>query len=94
MANKTAPPAKERTGRVGQGRQIVIPREIFKRLNLHEGDVVAFAEEQGAVLVRPRAVVVDTRLTVEEAKAVRRGEAQLKRGNSKAWREVKHALAR
>jgi hypothetical protein len=31
-------------------------------------------------------------LTAAEAKIVRRGEAQLKRGESKPWREVKDAL--
>jgi hypothetical protein len=33
-------------------------------------------------------------LTSEEAKLVRRGEAQLKRGASMPWRAVKHALSR
>ena len=36
----------------------------------------------------------DDSLTPAEAKAVRRGEAQLKRGQSKPWRAVKHALGR
>jgi hypothetical protein len=31
-------------------------------------------------------------LTPSEAKLVRRGETQLKRGKSKPWRVVKHAL--
>ena len=33
-------------------------------------------------------------LTPAEAKLVRRGEAQIKRGESKPWRDVKHALSR
>jgi hypothetical protein len=33
-------------------------------------------------------------LTAAEAKIVRRGEAQLKLGESKPWRAVKHALSR
>lgn len=44
MATKTAPTTKERIGRVGQRRQVVIPRDIFERLNMHEGDFVAFAQ--------------------------------------------------
>ena len=41
-----------------------------------------------------RAVDPDDALTPAEAKIVRRGEAQLKRGESKPWRVVKHALPR
>ncbi len=56
---------------------------------------MAFREKPGGVLLKPKRVIDrgDT-LTPEEAKIVRRGEAQLKRGQSKPWRDVKHALAR
>jgi hypothetical protein len=66
MAIKSAT-TRERVGRAGQRRQVVIPREM------HDPD--------------------DT-LTPPEAEVVRRGEAQFKRGRSKPWRDVKHALAR
>jgi hypothetical protein len=36
----------------------------------------------------------DDTLTATEARVVGRGEAQLKRGESKAWRAVKHDLER
>ena len=36
----------------------------------------------------------DGTLSPKEAKIVRRGEAQLKRGESKSWRAVKDALPR
>jgi bifunctional DNA-binding transcriptional regulator/antitoxin component of YhaV-PrlF toxin-antitoxin module len=36
---------QERTGRVGQRRQVVIPREILEILKLQAGDLVAFAEQ-------------------------------------------------
>lgn len=86
---------QERTGRVGQRRQVVIPREILETLKLRAGDVVAFAEQKNGVLIKPkRKVHPDDTLTPAEAKIVRRGEAQLKRGESKPWREVKHALSR
>ena len=97
MATKTPMATKERIGRVGQRRQVVIPREIFEKLNMREGDFVAFAAERGGVLMKPKRVVDRddaTTLTAEEAKIVRRGEAQLKRGQSKSWRDVKNALAR
>ena len=50
-----------------------------------------------AVTILPKPLVaqdLDDTLTAAEAKIVRRGEAQLKRGKSKPWRDVKHALAR
>jgi len=86
---------RERIGRVGQRRQVVIPREMLEALNLQEGDFVAFAERKNGVLIKAKRLVdSDDSLTPAEAKVVRRGEAQLKRGQSKPWRAVKHALAR
>lgn len=94
MAHK-ARPVQEQVGRVGQRRQVVIPREILETLNLRAGDFVAFAQRKNGVLIKPKRLdgSEDT-LTVAEAKLVREGEAQLKRGESKPWREVKHALPR
>jgi hypothetical protein len=40
------------------------------------------------------AQALDDTLTAAEVKIVRRGEAQLKRGKSKPWRDVKPALVR
>jgi AbrB family looped-hinge helix DNA binding protein len=88
-------PTQERVGRVGQRRQVVIPREILETLKLQAGDSVAFTEQKNGVLIKPkRAVAPDDTLSPEEAKIVRRGEAQLKRGESKPWRVIKHALPR
>jgi len=95
MAGKTAT-TEERIARVGQGRQVVIPREILDTLKIQKGDFVAITKQQNGVLIkkRKRAVDPDDTLTAAEAKIVRRGEAQLKRGESKPWRVVKHALSR
>ncbi len=41
-----------------------------------------------------RLVQPDNTLSSSEAKSIRRGEAQLKRGESKPWRVLKHALPR
>ena len=85
---------QKRTGRVSQRRQLVIPREILETLKLEAGDLVEFAPHKNGVLIKPkRAVDPDEALTPAEAKIVRRGEAQLKRGESKSWRAVKHALS-
>jgi AbrB family looped-hinge helix DNA binding protein len=86
---------QERTGRVGQRRQVVIPQKILATLKLREGDLVAFSQQKNGVLIKPKRMVdLDDTLTLAEAKLVRRGEAQLKRGESKSWREVKDALSR
>jgi hypothetical protein len=55
---------------------------------------VAFCAHRNGVLLKPKRVVDpgDT-LTPAEAKIVRRGLAQLKRGESKPWRLVKDALS-
>ena len=94
MAPKTTATA-ERIGRVGQRRQLVIPREMLETLNIQEGDFVAFSQHENGVLIKPKRLVdPDDVLTPTEAKLVRRGEAQLKRGESKPWRAVKNELAR
>jgi AbrB family looped-hinge helix DNA binding protein len=89
------PSTLERIARVGQRRQVVIPREILETLKLQAGDFVAFAEQKNGVLIKPKRMAdADDTLSPAEAKIVRRGEAQLKRGDSKSWRAVKHALSR
>ena len=94
MAGKIST-SQERIGRVGQRRQVVIPREMLETLKLQEGDFVAFAQQKNGVLIKPKRLVdPDDVLTPLEAKMVRRGEAQLKRGELKSWRVVKHALSR
>jgi hypothetical protein len=56
---------------------------------------VAFTEQKNGVLIKAkRTVDSNDTLTPAEAKIVRRGEAQLKRGDSKPWRAVKNALSR
>jgi AbrB family looped-hinge helix DNA binding protein len=94
MAGKTI--TRERIVRVGQRRQVVIPREILETLKIREGDLVAITKQQNGVLIKKSKRVVDPEdiLTPSEAKIVRRGEEQLERGESKPWRVVKHALSR
>jgi bifunctional DNA-binding transcriptional regulator/antitoxin component of YhaV-PrlF toxin-antitoxin module len=75
MASKTA--TAEKVARVGQRRQVVIPREMLDTLNIHEE--------------AKRLADFDTTLTPQEAKMVRRGMKQIKDGRFKLWRDVKHA---
>lgn len=86
---------QERVGRVGPRHEVVIPREILDSLKLQAGDLVAFTERKNGVLIKPKPKVrADEDLSPEEAKIVRRGEAQLRRGESKSWRVLKNALPR
>jgi len=81
--------------RVGQRRQVVIPKEVCEKLGLHEGDFVEVTSIQGAVVIRPKRLVdLDDVLTPEEETLVRKGEGQLKRGRSVAWANVKTQLKR
>ncbi len=76
--------------RIGQRRQVVIPKEVCEELGLHEGDFVEVTSTQGAVVIRPKRLVdPDDVLTPEEEGIVRKGEAQLKRGRSVAWANLK-----
>lgn len=44
MASRTST-TEERIGRVGQRRQVVIPRELLEHLNMRVGDFVAFSRK-------------------------------------------------
>lgn len=79
--------------RLGQRRQVVIPKEICDRLGLQEGDFVEVGVEKRAVVVKPKKLVdADDILSPDEEKLVRQGEAQLKKGKSLPWKEVKRRL--
>jgi AbrB family looped-hinge helix DNA binding protein len=80
--------------KLGQRRQVVIPKEICEELGLHEGDFVEVTSTEGLVIIKPKKVVdADDVLTPEEAKLVRKGEAQLKKGEHVAWDDVKTQLS-
>jgi len=94
MTPKTAA-TRERIGRVGQRRQVVIPREMLESLRLREGDFVAFSRQVNGVLVKPKRLVdPDDVLTPAEAKKVRQGTEQIKAGRFKLWRDAKDELDR
>ena len=81
--------------RIGQRRQVVIPKRLFEVLQLQEGDFVEVTAERGRLEMRPKRLVdVGDVLTKSEAANVRRGEAQLKAGRSRPWRALKHDLGR
>jgi AbrB family looped-hinge helix DNA binding protein len=81
--------------RIGQRRQVVIPKRLFEVLQLQEGDFMEVTVERGRLEMRPKRLVdMGDVLTKSEAAKVRRGEAQLKAGRSKPWRALKHDLGR
>ncbi len=77
---------------------LVVPDRVRREAGFKIGDRVEFKVSRGAVTILPKPAVIqdlDDTMTLAEAKIVRRGRSlQLKRGKSKPWRAVKHALAR
>ena len=80
-------------GKIGQRRQVVIPKEIFDELGLQVGDFVEVKQVKGTVVIKPKKLVdAEDVLTPAEEEIVRKGEVELRQGKSKPWRKVKHEL--
>jgi AbrB family looped-hinge helix DNA binding protein len=79
--------------KLGQRRQVVIPKDICDELGLEEGDFVEVTSAEGHVVIKPKKLVdaADV-LTPEEEKIVRKGEAELKKGKHVPWDDLKHTL--
>jgi AbrB family looped-hinge helix DNA binding protein len=93
MSVKSSASVREPVGRVGQRRQVVIPREIFASLRMREGDFVAFTKKGNGVLVKPKRLVdPDDVLTPAEARKLRVGLRQTKEGKTRPWADVKRDL--
>ena len=93
MATKTSAPTRPPIGRVGQRRQVVIPREISDALNIREGDFVAFTKQSNGVLIKPKKPIdADDVLTSAEEKKVRHGMKQVKEGKTRPWAQIKDEL--
>lgn len=76
--------------KIGQRRQVVIPKEICEDLGIKEGDFVEVKENKGTVLIKPKKLVdSDDILTPEEESLIRKGEKQLKRGEYVLWDDLK-----
>jgi AbrB family looped-hinge helix DNA binding protein len=81
--------------RLGQRRQVVIPKEVCAELGLEEGDFLEVRSSKGAVVIkRKKPVDPDDILTAEEAALVRKGEQQLARGESITLDDLERALDR
>jgi len=94
MATKAAS-TKERIGRVGQRRQVVIPRDMLETLQLQEGDFVAFSRQANGVLVKPKRVVdPDDVLTPEESALVKKAEREMRQGKYVTLAQLRHDMDR
>lgn len=79
--------------KVGQRRQVVIPKEICEDLGLKEGDFVEVKESKGSVLIRPKRLVDSDDILTPEAEAlIRKGEAQLKKGEYVSWDDLQRKI--
>ena len=82
-------------GKLGQRRQVVIPKDICDALGLNVGDYVEVNRVKGTVVIKPKKLVdADDVLTPEEEATVMKGEAELRQGKSKSWSQIKHELGR
>ncbi len=84
---------KTSVSRVGKRRQVVIPKRVCEALGLQEGDFVEVQRARGAVLIKPKKLVdADDVLSPKEETLVRRGEAQLRRGEYVTLDQLRHEL--
>jgi AbrB family looped-hinge helix DNA binding protein len=93
MAPKAAT-TEEKIGRVGQRRQIVIPRELAETLNIREGDFVAFRRQANGVLIKPKRVVdPDDLLTPEESALIAKARREMRAGKYVTLAQLEYDLA-
>ena len=80
--------------KIGQRRQVVIPKDICDELGLSVGDFVEVNRVNNTVVIKRKKLVdADDELTPEEERIVHKGERELREGKSKPWSQIKHALA-
>ena len=56
-------------GKIGQRRQVVIPKEIFDALGLRTGDFVELTRVKGTVVITPKKIVDADEVLTPEQKA-------------------------
>jgi len=81
--------------KLGQRRQVVIPKDICEALGLQQGDFVEVVRDSknGTVVIKPKKLVdPDDILTPREEAIVRKAEQEIKRGEVVDWEDVKTEL--
>lgn len=82
-------------GKLGQRRQVIIPKEMCEELGLNIGDFVEVKRIKGMVVIKPKKLVdADDVLTPDEEAIVRKGEAQLRRGEYVTLEDLEHDMDR
>jgi AbrB family looped-hinge helix DNA binding protein len=81
--------------KLGQRRQVVIPKEIWDSLDLMVGDFVEVEQVKGSIVLKPKKLVdaLDL-LTPEEEALVRRGEEELRTGEYVTLEQLEHDMGR
>ena len=93
MAVKTVT-TEERIGRVGQRRQVVIPREMLETLHIREGDFVAFRKQADGVLIKAKRVVdPDDILTPDERALIAKARPEMRAGKYIPLARLEYDLA-
>jgi len=79
--------------KIRTNRQVTIPKKIFEELGLKEGEYLEVSRRGKTVVLKPKVLVdPDDVLTPEDEEALRRGLAELERGETYDWEEVKKRL--
>jgi AbrB family looped-hinge helix DNA binding protein len=79
--------------KIRTNRQVTIPKKIFDELGLKEGEYVEVLRRGKTVVLKPKVLVdPDDLLTPEDEESLRRGLAELERGETSDWEEVKERL--
>jgi AbrB family looped-hinge helix DNA binding protein len=94
MSTKATPSLREFVGRVGQRRQVVIPKEMLETLRLQEGDFVALMQQPNGVLIKPKRLVdADDVLTREESALVSKARREMREGKFVTLAKLENDLA-
>jgi AbrB family looped-hinge helix DNA binding protein len=81
--------------KLGQRRQVVIPKTVWDDLGLVAGDFVEVERVARTVVIKPKKLVdADDMLTHEEERAVRRGEEQIRQGEYVTLKQLENAVER
>jgi AbrB family looped-hinge helix DNA binding protein len=98
MSDRTSQELKKEgmtISKLGQRRQVVIPKDICEELGLEEGDFIEVKSAKGSVVIKPKKLVdADDILTPEEEQAILKGEQQLRKGEYVTLDQLKNDLAR
>jgi AbrB family looped-hinge helix DNA binding protein len=80
--------------KLGQRRQVVIPKDICDELGIAVGDFLEVVKSPGnEIVIKPKKLIDAYEvLTPDEEKSVLRGMEQIKNGEYVPWKQVKDEL--